>query len=284
VNRICVVTDSTAELAPDEIEEYRITVVPLDSVLDGKTYRDRVTLSEREFLELMEASGGVPMTSLPPVGSFLQAYDGLGREGSRVISIHLSGELSGTFNAARVAAGMSSADVTAVDSRFIARAHGFQVVLAAKLAQTGRFTVEEILAQLESARARTTQYLGVSQLKYLIKGGRISRVQGAVGNLLNIKVLLRMDDGNLVLDAKLLGMKAFERRLREIVERMGGEIGRIEEIGITHTGLTACTQGLIDRTKEVFAGIPLYVSWASASISAHSGVGAVSLQFLARDA
>jgi DegV family protein with EDD domain len=282
VTRICVVTDSTAELSSDEIEEFGITVIPLDSVLDGRTYRDRVTVSEQQFLELMESSDSAPKTSLPSTGSILEAYERLGRDGAPIVSVHMTGELTGTYNAARLAGELSSANVTVVDSRFMARAHGFQVLRAAKMAATGKFDVDEIVAQLDRVRAGTTQYLGVTQLKYLVKGGRVSLIKGVLSNLLGIKVLLRMDAGSLVLDSSLLGMKAYERHLHQILKGMTLRLAQVEEIGITHTGIDACTQGLIDLAKEMFAGIPLHVGYASQSISSHAGLGAVSLQFHVR--
>jgi DegV family protein with EDD domain len=282
VTRICVVTDSTAELSTDEIEELGITVIPLDSVLDGKVYRDRVTVSEQEFLALIEASDSAPKTSLPSSGSFVEAYERLGADGSRIVSVHMTGELTGTYNAARLAGELSSADVTVVDSRFMARAHGFQVLRAAKMAATGRFDVDEIVAQLDRVRAGTTQYLGVTQLRNLVKGGRVSLIKGVLSNLFGIKVVLRMDNGNLVLESSLLGMKAYERHLGQILKGMTLRLAQIEEIGITHTGIDTCTQGLIDRAREMFGGVPIHVGFASQSISSHAGPGAVSLQFHVR--
>jgi DegV family protein with EDD domain len=283
VTRISVVTDSTAELTREEIEEYGITVIPLDSLLDGRSYRDRETVSPQEFLDLMAASSSVPKTSLPSTGSFLESYERLGRDGGRVVSIHLTGELTGTCNAARLAADLSPVDVTVVDSRFLARAHGFQVLRAARMAATGKFDVDEIVAALARVRAGTTQYLGVTQLRNLVRGGRVSLIKGVLSNLLGIKVVLRMDGGNLVLDSSLIGMKAYERHLGQILKGMTLRLGQVEEIGISHTGIDAITQDLIDRAKEMFAGIPLYVGYASQSIASHAGGGAVSLQFHVHD-
>jgi DegV family protein with EDD domain len=169
-----------------------------------------------------------------------------------------------------------------VDSRFMARAHGFQVLRAAKMAASGRFDVDEIVAQLERVRAGTTQYLGVTQLRNLVRGGRVSLIKGVLSNLLGIRVVLRMDGGSLVLDSSLIGMKAYERHLQQILKGMTLRPAQVEEIGISHTGIDAATQGLIDRAREVFAGIPLYVGYASQSIASHAGVGAVSLQFHVR--
>lgn len=278
MSRIAVVTDSTAEVTREEAEALGITVVPLDTIVDGTSYRDGGAVSDEAFLSLMEASGAAPMTSLPSVGAFHQAYERLGKDGFRVISIHLTGELSGTYGSARLAGQLSSADVTVVDSRFIARAHAFQVLQAARLAATGSAEVEEIVAELDRVRSGTVQYLGVTDLGQLVRGGRVTRIQGVLSNLLKVRILLRMEDGNLVLDASSVGMAAYERRLHRVLDRIGADAGRVEEVGISHTGIQAYTQRLIDRTRELFGGVPLYVGYASDSIASHAGVGAVSLQ------
>lgn len=133
MSKIHIVTDSTADLTSDQILQYNIQVVPLTIQIDGKTYTDGVDIEGESFLNLMRSSKDLPKSSQPAVGIFHELYNELGKEGDQIISIHMTGGMSGTVKSAQAAAEMSSSDVTVIDSRFISYALSFQVLEAAKL-------------------------------------------------------------------------------------------------------------------------------------------------------
>lgn len=116
MEKIKIVTDSTADLSEDMIGDLDIHVVPLSIFIEGETYLDRVDLSPEMFLEKMKASDELPKSSQPSAGVFAELYDELGKDGSKVISIHMTGGMSGTVRSAESAAEITETDVTVVDS------------------------------------------------------------------------------------------------------------------------------------------------------------------------
>ena len=163
MTKVKIVTDSSVTIEPEVVKELDITVVPLSVMIDSVLYSD-ADLGEGEFLRLMQASKNLPKTSQPPVGLFAEIFDDLGKDGSQVLAIHMSHALSGTVEAARQGASLSTTDVTVLDSSFTDQAMKFQVVEAARLAQEGK-DLETILAYVEDVKKHTELYIGVSTLE-----------------------------------------------------------------------------------------------------------------------
>lgn len=191
---IKIVTDSTAELTQAIIDHYNITVVPLTIHIDGDDYLDAVDISAEEFLEKMKHSKDLPKSSQPPAGKFKEIYDELGADGSQVLSIHMTGGMSGTVKSAESAASMTDTPVTVIDSRFISHALAFQVLEAAKLAEQGA-TMEEIVNRLQVIRKNTRLFVVVDTLDNLVKGGRIGKGRAMIGSLLSIKPIASLAGG-----------------------------------------------------------------------------------------
>lgn len=122
----------------------------------------------------MESAAELPKSSQPPLGAFIELYEELTADGSEVISIHLSSELSGTYQTAVSASNMVGGNITVIDSMYISKGLGFQVVRAALLAEEG-MTAEAIVKDLENLRDRTSLYVTIDHFDNLIKGGRIGR-------------------------------------------------------------------------------------------------------------
>lgn len=202
LTKIKIVTDSTVDLSDDVVKELDIHVVPLSISIDGETYLDRVDLSPLSFLEKMKASKELPKSSQPPAGTFVELYDELGKDGSKVLSIHMTGGMSGTVRSAESAAEMSSTDVAVVDSRFISKGLAFQVIEAAKLAKEGK-PLEEILKAVETIRQNTNLFVVVDTLENLAKGGRIGKGRAMIGSLLNIKPIASLEGGEYTPVAKV---------------------------------------------------------------------------------
>src|SRR6476660_7717719 len=143
-----------------ELEELNIEIVPLTIYIDGETYTDRVDITPSEFMQKMKSSEELPKTSQPSAGAFLEMYDRLGSEGYDVISIHLTGAMSGTIQSAQSAAKMTETNVTVIDSRFISKGLSFQVIEAAKMANEGK-SLQEIIDRLAEIRHHTRLYIVV---------------------------------------------------------------------------------------------------------------------------
>ena len=279
MSRIIIVTDSTADLTEQEIQDFNIHVVPLNITIQEEHYLDGETITKEEFKNKMIASSELPMTAQPSIGRFVELYDKLGKDGSEIISIHLMNSISGTVNAARQAADITESTVTVVDSDFTSRSMGIIVREAAQAAKEGK-SAEEVLEVIESTRQRTKLYLTVLNLDNLIKGGRISRVMGAFSNLLNIKLFLEVINGKIEIVQKGRGLKSLQKKYDEVFEEMKACPTGIQEIGIKHAGLNEFNQTQIDTLRELFPEAKLTIVMTSPIIMSHTGVDAMAVTYL----
>ena len=279
MSRIIIVTDSTADLTEQEIQDFNIHVVPLNITIQEEHYLDGETITKEEFKNKMIASSELPMTAQPSIGRFVELYDELGKDGSEIISIHLMNSISGTVNAARQAADITESTVTVVDSDFTSRSMGIIVREAANAAKEGK-SAEEVLEVIESTRQRTKLYLTVLNLANLIKGGRISRVMGAFSNLLNIKLFLEVINGKIEIVQKGRGLKSLQKKYDEVFEEMKACPNGIQEIGIMHAGLNEFNQSQIDTLHELFPDAKLTIVMTSPIIMSHTGVDAMAVTYL----
>ena len=281
MSRIIIVTDSTADLTEQEIQDFNIHVVPLNITIQEEHYLDGETITKEEFKNKMIASSELPMTAQPSIGRFVELYDELGKDGSEIISIHLMNSISGTVNAARQAADITESTVTVVDSDFTSRSMGIIVREAAQAAKEGK-RAEEVLEVIESTRQRTKLYLTVLNLDNLIKGGRISRVMGAFSNLLNIKLFLEVINGKIEIVQKGRGLKSLQKKYDEVFEEMKACPNRIQEIGIMHAGLNEFNQTQIDTLRELFPDAKFTIVMTSPIIMSHTGVDAMAVTYLTK--
>ena len=281
MSRIIIVTDSTADLTEQEIQDFNIHVVPLNITIQEEHYLDGETITKEEFKNKMIASSELPMTAQPSIGRFVELYDELGKDGSEIISIHLMNSISGTVNAARQAADITESTVTVVDSDFTSRSMGIIVREAANAAKEGK-SAEEVLEVIESTRQRTKLYLTVLNLDNLIKGGRISRVMGAFSNLLNIKLFLEVINGKIEIVQKGRGLKSLQKKYGEVFEEMKACPNGIQEIGIMHAGLNEFNQSQINTLRELFPDAKFTIVMTSPIIMSHTGVEAMAVTYLTK--
>ena len=269
MTEIKIVTDSSITIEPQVVEDLEITIVPLSVMVDGVVYSD-ADLKEGEFLRLMQESKNLPKTSQPPVGLFAEVFDDLSKDGSQILAIHMSHALSGTVEAARQGASLSTADVTVLDSSFTDQALKFQVVEAARLAQEGK-DLETILAHIEEVKQHTELYIGVSTLENLVKGGRIGRVTGLLSSLLNIRVVMQMKNHELQPIVKGRGAKTFKKWLEELIATISNR--SVAEIGISYAG-TSDWANEMKSLLQPYVEKPISVLETGSIIQTHTGENA----------
>ncbi|KIU19861.1 DegV family protein [Weissella cibaria] len=279
--QVKIVTDSTAMLTPEEAAELDVKIVPLSITIDGTSYQDGVTLSRVEFMDKMAEAKNLPQTSQPALGYFTEVYESImaADPETQIISIHLTKGLSGTVDAARQAALMVEGDITTLDSEFIDRAEGFQVLAAAKLAAAGA-SKEAVLAEIQRVRDNTQLYLTVSNLDNLVAGGRLSKTAGFIAGVLNIKVGAHIEQGNINVEVKGRGAKSTKAYLKKIVEQMQAAPNGVAAIGISHAGIPVEAQELADKVNEIFPDVKIVVQQTSPTVSTHTGAGAIGFSYL----
>jgi len=274
---IKIVTDSTAELTQDVIDQLGITVVPLTIHVDGQDYLDGVTISAEEFITKMKGSKELPKSSQPSAGTFTEVYDELGKDGSEILSIHMTGGMSGTVKSAESAASISSSTVTVVDSRFISHALAFQVTEAARLVQQGKSMVE-ILRHLDKVRENTRLFVVVDTLDNLVKGGRIGKGRAMLGSLLSIKPIASLAGGEYTPVAKA-------RSYKQVITYLMNEFTKdtvakgVKAVGIAQADGYQMATPLLEAIEATgFKDVKM--SFTTPVISTHTGPGAIGFMYL----
>ncbi len=273
---VAVVTDSTAYLPPSAAAELGITVVPLQVIVDGESLAEGVEIGGDQVAEALRADRTVT-TSRPSPQAFADVYARLRDEGAAaIVSVHLSGDLSGTVDAARLAATeMASPALTidVVDSRSMGMGLGFGVITAARLAAAGGSSAE--LATAAARRSLNSSiYMYVDTLEYLRKGGRIGAAQAWLGSALTIKPVLYLVDGRL---EPLERVRTTARAISRLVEvAVADAEGSEVELAVHHLAAPERAGEVAARLGEALPAVgEVLVSEVGAVVGAHVGPGAV---------
>lgn len=276
MKKVYIVTDSTADLKEEEIKRFGIHIVPLTIQIDDQSYVDGVDLGPEDFMRLMATSKELPKSSQPAAGIFKELYDELGKDGSEIISIHMTGGMSGTVKSAQAAAEMSDASVTVIDSMYISHALSFQIIEAAKMAESGS-SVTEIVERLIAIRKQTTLFVVVDKLDNLVKGGRIGKGRGLIGSLLNIKPIATLQDGVYTPIAQVRSHRQVVAHLfKAFTEETAGKV--IRKVGISHANGLKMAEPLKKMIEET--GIKdVSLTFTTPIISTHTGEGAIGFMY-----
>ncbi|NMR19331.1 DegV family protein [Cellulomonas fimi] len=298
--RVALVTDSTASLPPGLAERWGITVVPLGVTLDGAERHEGVDLRPADLLAVLTAGRRVT-TSQPPPAAFARAYAQAAARGAReIVSVHLSGDLSGTVRSAQVGALAAPVPVHVVDARSVGMGLGFAVVAAAEVVADprasaagvdpvvggrggGRGTLFERLPPADGAtvaeRARrvaagsSVTFL-VDSLDHLRRGGRLGAGAAALGTVLGLRPLLGVRGGRVEVLEKVRTRRAARERLEALVlaDVAARGLGRV---AVHHLGQPDVAAQVGDRLQRALGAAveDVVVSEASAVIAAHAGPG-----------
>lgn len=271
-----IVTDSTADLTPEQQRAAGITVVPLNVHFGDQVFRDHVDLSTDEFFRRLKASSQLPRTSQPSVGAFEEAYRALREGGDEIVSVHLSSKVSGTYNSALMAAqSVGDGKIDVVDSLSTSMALGFMAMEGAKLARADRDrqTVAQCLRGLV-AKARVICV--VDTLTYLERGGRIGKARALLGSLLNVKPILQLKDGEVVPLGRARGRPQALNRLVELLERDG----KVSQLAIMHGAARADAEQLRGRVASTYPGVDIQLTEIGAVLGTHTGPGVIGFTYL----
>lgn len=267
---IAIITDSTSDLPAEVCERYGITVVPLNVTIDGQTWLDGV-MSQQEFFDRMRVAKSLPTTSQPAVGSFVDAYTEALKRASHVVSVHISSDLSGTMASAHAAAERFAGRVSVFDSRNLSMGLGFQVIETAKAALED-LSVEAVLERAAHVRDRVQMIVGLDSLDNLVKGGRVGKVSGFVGSMLNLKVTLTVRDGVFEPVARTRGTKAaLAHTLEWVGERMGS--ARRGAFCVMHALSEDRAKWLAEQLHSRFDVTDIHIVPTGSVIATHTGTG-----------
>ncbi|WP_107464080.1 DegV family protein [Streptomyces sp. MA5143a] len=268
---VAIVTDSTAYLPPQTMERHDIIAVPLTVVLGDQALEEGTEISARSLAQALQKRRSVT-TSRPSPELFAETYRKVAEAGATgIVSLHLSAEFSGTYDAAVLAAREAPVPVRVVDTGMVAMALGFCALAAAEAAEAGG-TVDEAVTAAEKRAAGTSAFFYVDTLDYLRRGGRIGAAQALFGSALAVKPLLQLDGGRIEPLEKVRTASRAIARLEEIVAERAGAAP--VDIAVHHLAAPERASALAERLRERVAGLAdLHVSEVGAVIGAHTGPG-----------
>ncbi|MGW4166347.1 DegV family protein [Streptomyces chartreusis] len=268
---VAIVTDSTAYLPPRTMERHGITAVPLTVVVGGQALDEGTEISTRSLAQALQKRRPVT-TSRPSPEVFARHYREVAESGATgIVSLHLSAELSGTYDAAVVAAREAPVPVRVVDTGMVAMALGFCALAAAEAAETGG-TVDEAVTAADKRAGGTAAYFYVDTLDYLRRGGRIGAAQALLGSALAVKPLLQLEGGRIGPLEKVRTASKAIARLEEIAADRAGSAQ--VDIAVHHLSAPDRASALADRLRARVPGLAeLHVSEVGAVIGAHTGPG-----------
>lgn len=278
---VAVVTDSTGTLDPRLAAAHAITVVPLQVVVGGTAYEegveaspDVITAALRQFVPVS--------TSRPAPETFVQVYDRLLADGHRsCVSVHLSGEVSGTAESARLAASQTGLDVTVVDTRLVGIGTGLAALAAARAADGGA-DADEVAEVTRAQAAATTSLVYVDTLDHLRRGGRVGSAAALMGTALAVKPLLSLRDGRLVPQEKVRTSARAMARLEELVVEAAVRLGQVPRtVVVQHLAAPDRAVDLAERLRTRLTrgtnAVSVEVGEVGAVIGAHVGPGMVAV-------
>jgi len=269
--RVAIVTDSTAYLPGEVVARHGIDVVPLSVVVGDQVLSEGGEASPADVAQALQRRVRVT-TSRPNPEAFAAAYRAAADRGAdAVVSLHLSAEFSGTYEAAVLAAQDAPLPVRVVDTRMVGMALGYCVLTAAETVLSGG-TVDEVAAAAEKRAGATTGFFYVDTLEYLRRGGRIGAARALLGSALAVKPLLHLEDGRIQPLEKVRTSSRAIARLEEIAIQQAGTA----EVDVTvhHLAAAERAEGIAERLRERIPGLrELYVGEVGAVIGAHVGPG-----------
>jgi DegV family protein with EDD domain len=273
---VAVVTDSTSYLPPELVERESIEVVPLYVVFGGDRTVPEVEITDYPaFFEELRRAEKLPTTSQPSVGDFTAVYEPLLAAGKEIVSVHISGGLSGTPEAARQAKGALTREdkggerIEVVDSTTAAGGLGFMVLAAAKAGRDGA-GAKEAAEHVADARKELRLWFAIDTLEFLKRGGRIGAASAWIGSTLKVKPILTVENEMTPVERVRTSSRMFERLVD--YARACAESGA-DSWSAQHINASDLCDQLVERCTEIYGHGPTIVSEIGPVLSAHTGPG-----------
>jgi DegV family protein with EDD domain len=277
--KVAIVTDSTVNLPDSYINEYGIQVAPQVVIWDGVTYQDGIDIHTKEFYERLKNSTSSPTTSQVSIVKFKEVFQSQLDQGNEVLCVTISSRLSGTMNSAiQAKEAFPGAKIELIDSRMASMALGFQVLQAARAAQNGA-SLSECKSVVERAIQHTGAFFVVETLEYLHRGGRIGNAARFVGTALNLKPILRLQDGGVESAAKV---RTYKKAVEKMLNLLDKELthSRQNRLSVLHAAATTEAEEVLQELKARFSPVELMTTEVSPVIGTHTGPGTIGVAFM----
>ncbi|HZJ84130.1 MAG TPA: DegV family protein [Syntrophomonadaceae bacterium] len=271
-----IITDSTAYLDQATLKEKGIIVIPLNVHIKDQSYQEGIDISNSDYYHILKSEPIFPTTSQPASGDFLQVFDKM-QVGDEALIITLSAKLSGTMQSAQIAREMSnySDKIFIHDSKSAAAGMAFQVLKAHDLLKAG-WDMASVVRELEGMRERVRIFFMVSDLEYLARGGRIGKAAKYLGNILQLKPILWVDDGEINLFDKV---RSRQKAIKSLISQVEEAQGSLEAVTVIGIDAQEEARNLQETLQERFT-IPVGISEAGPVIGSHIGSGGLGVAFV----
>ena len=270
--KVAIVTDSTADLPPELVEELGVTIVPLQVIFGDEAYREGVEITTEEFYERLVKSRQLPTTSAPSVGDFQEVYERLLEEVDSIVSIHIGAKLSGTIQAAQTARQSLAKPerIEIVDSQAVSVAIGFATMEAVEAARAGA-KLAEVKAAAESAVQRTHVRFMLDTLEYVRRGGRIGRARAYMGTLLRVKPILSFREGEVYPEERVrTRARGLERMIQWAVRHQ-----KVKRAVVAHATTLDEAESIRERLAMAFPSVKVYLIRFGPVLATHGGPGTI---------
>ncbi len=277
--KVAVVTDSTANLPRDFLQQYSITVLPLTLIWGDKTYSDSVDIQPDEFYRKLKNATVLPTTSQVTPTQFGSAFGKLVEGGYDILCIVIASTLSGTMDSAIQAKAMYPTEhIELIDSQTTSLAMGLQVLAVARAAAQGA-TLDDCKALAEKARAQSSVFFCLDTLEFLYRGGRIGGAARFLGTALNMKPILELREGQIIpLERVRTQHKAHGRLLELAEERITGQSD--VRLAIIDANAPAEAEMVMEKARQRFKTVEMFRSDVSPVIGTHTGPGTVGIAYM----
>ncbi len=272
MTNVRIVTDSSAHLTPEEIEQYGITIVPLRVRMGQKVFKELTELSYEEYFRRLERVKSLPETESPQLQDMIDLYYQLSRETDHIISIHTSRKLNPVVDIARTAAGTlrSHTRITVIDSETISRGLGMIVLKAAQMAQEGADALE-IGREIRGMIPAVFLAFLTSDLNYLERDGRLRKSQAFLGTMLGIRAMVETREGNLLVMDKARDAVGTVEKLYDYIS----EFAYLEEIALLQHNNVQESTALLERLRDMFPDIAIFTDVYDATLASFIGPNAM---------
>lgn len=274
-----ILTDSSAYLPQEQIDQYGIEVIPLTLNWDGVDYRDGLDIKADEFYKKLAVSTSIPTTSQIGVFDFKKIFERLLDNGYEILTLPISSGISGTVHSAFQAKELlKDAPIEVMDTKLVSMALGFMVLTAARAAQKGA-SLKECLKIAKEAYPKIGVYFTVDTLKYLYQGGRIGGAKHLIGTALNIKPILEISDGKIDLVSSVVSQRKAIDKMIKLVEAGIGDKKPVR-ISVFHSGVKEQAEILQAQLVEKFNADEAILSEISPVVGSHVGPGTMSVAYM----
>jgi DegV family protein with EDD domain len=280
---IALLTDSTSDLPQEFIEKHQIHVVPLSVHFGDTYYLDRITLKPGRFYNLLEQSEIYPSTARPAFKDFSNKYNYLSTHYDSIIGVHISEALSGTCSNSRKAAktigNLTKKKISVINSKRLSSGLSLILARAAEALDNG-MQHDELVQNIEKWSQKTDMLVSVKTMKYLVRSGRVNKMKGVLGKLLNVKpIVIVNDEGKTELTGKPLSEKSSMKMVLKMVDRKLKD-RRLWGYAISHARNLKTARWYAEQMKQRTGMEPLFISEASPVLGVNVGAGVVALSLM----